>query len=118
MPIEKGGRAPKTTSTAELSARILAVRYSSDEASRIGRPLPGKTSTSVDLALLLAARSDHRIRLIDMDPAPSAGVPEHMRQDYTPVIGDCPPSLGPRVSGPVWDGALRDLGLEGDGPNR
>ncbi|MCX4462490.1 hypothetical protein [Streptomyces sp. NBC_01719] len=74
------------------------------------RPLPGKTTTSVELATLFAQHYPG-VRIIDVDsPAPRS---EPMRQDYDPVISDAPPSLGLSL-GPEWDEALRALDLAGE----
>ncbi|PWI06344.1 hypothetical protein DIZ27_33845 [Streptomyces sp. NWU339] len=79
------------------------------------RPLPGKTTTSVELAMLFAQRYPG-VRIIDVDSSSSRSEPK--RRDYDPVIIDAPPSLGIPM-GPEWDDALRALdsaGEEGSNP--
>ena len=60
---------------------------------------------------LLAQRADSRILITDVDSARSAGEWGSSAQAYTPVFIDCPPSSGYSAGGPVWEEALRDLGL-------
>lgn len=108
MPIEKGGRVPKLTSTAELVARVVANRRGCADLSPRSR-LRGKTSTSLAVAQLLAQRADSRILITDVESLRSAGEWGGSGQAYTPIFIDGPPS---------WE-ALRVLGLpEGEGHTR
>lgn len=65
MPIERGGREPKLTSTAELAARVIANRRGGADLSPRSR-VRGKTSTSLAVAQLLAQRADSRIIITDV----------------------------------------------------
>lgn len=108
VPIEKGGRVPKLTSTAELVARVVANRRGCADLSPRSR-LRGKTSTSLAVAQLLAQRADSRILITDVESLRSAGEWGGSGQAYTPIFIDGPPS---------WE-ALRVLGLpEGEGHTR
>lgn len=118
MPIEDGGREPKPTSTDEPAMRVVANR-------RGGADLPvpgvvrGKTSVSLSLAQRLAQRADDRILITDVDSQRSAAAWGGSGQAYTPIFVDCPPSSGYPAGGPVWEEALRTLGLDaGDGHTR
>lgn len=111
MPIEKEGREPKLTSTAELAARVVANRRGGADLSPRSR-VRGKTSTSLAVAQLLAQRADSRILITDVDSQRSAGQPGGMAQAYTPIIIDGPPSSGHPAGGPVWEEALRTLELD------
>lgn len=112
MPIEKGGREPKLTSGAELAARFIANRHGGAALSPRSR-VRGKTSISLEVAQLLAQRADDRVRLVDVDPSPLPliGTLPHVLPPYTPTLLDCPPSSPYPAGGPVWQEALRVLGL-------
>jgi len=107
VPIEKGGHEPKLTSGAELAARLIANRRGCADLSPRSR-VRGKTSTSLALVQLLTQRADNRI-LISPRSAEERGA---SAQTYTPIVIDCPPSLGYPVGGPVGEEALRALGLD------
>lgn len=118
MPIEKGGREPKLTSTAELVARVVANRRGCADLSPRSR-VRGKTSTSLAVAQLWAQRADSRILITDVESLRSAGDWGGSGQAYAPIFIDRPPSCGYPVGGPVWEEALRALGLpEGEDHTR
>jgi hypothetical protein len=111
VPIEKGGREPKLTSGAELAARFVANRRGCADLSPRSRGR-GKTSTSLAVAQLLTQRAGSRILITDVDSPRSAEERGGSAQTCTPIVIDCPPSLGYPVGGPVWEEALRALGLD------
>jgi hypothetical protein len=113
VPIEKGGREPKLTSGAELTARFIANRRGCADLSLRSR-VRGKTSTSLAVAQLLTQRADSRILITDVDSPRSAEEWGASAQAYIPIVIDCPPSLGYPAGGPVWEEALRALGLDAD----
>jgi hypothetical protein len=112
VPNTKGGREPKLTSGAELVARVVANRRGcADLDSPLSR-VRGKTSTSLAVAQLWAQRADSRIVITDVESQRSAGNWGGTAQPYTPIFIDGPPSSGYPAGGPVWEEALRTLGLE------
>ncbi|MFJ5951423.1 hypothetical protein [Streptomyces noursei] len=106
MSIEKGGREPKLTSTAELIAHVVLNRRGAADLSGRG-VVRGKTSVS----LSLAQRADDRILITDVESRHPASLVRDLPQGYTPIFIDPPPTSGFPVSGPAWEEAMRDLGL-------
>ncbi|MET8816399.1 ParA family protein [Streptomyces sp. NPDC004549] len=114
MPIEDGGRELKLTSTDEPAMRVVANRRGGADLAVRG-VVRGKTSVS----LSLAQRADDRLLITDVDSQRSAEAWGGSGQAYTPIFVDCPPSSGYPAGGPVWEEALRTLGLDaGDGHTR
>jgi hypothetical protein len=84
----------------------------------------GKTTTSIELAQLLAQRGFSGVLLVDLDPAPSATMEDieqlrdELGQRYDPVILDYPGGPSVPASPEVWEEARRTLGLDaGDRPS-
>lgn len=72
----------------------------------------GKTSTSLAVAQLLAQRADRRILITEVESLRPASMLGDLPQAYTPLFIDCPPPSGVPAEGPVWEEALRALGLD------
>ncbi|MFI5867123.1 ParA family protein [Streptomyces sp. NPDC051546] len=104
MPIDQGDREP------ELTARVVANRPGGPALSVRGR-VRGKTSASFTVAHLWAQQAGNRILITDIDSQPSAAMPDDFPPAYTPIIIDGPPSSPYPTGGPVWEEALRTLGL-------
>ncbi|MFJ9580896.1 hypothetical protein ACIRQF_31465 [Streptomyces sp. NPDC101191] len=100
---------PTTEATQELGELMARLRAMSDAGDRT---LPGKTHASFDMGRHAAALYGNRVRIIDVDSAFSAPPPA-VRQDYTPVIIDCPPSSPLPAGGGAWEEALSVMGLPG-----
>ncbi|MCZ1011962.1 ParA family protein [Streptomyces lydicus] len=107
MPIEKGGREPKLTSTAELAAHLLTDLISPRS------QVQGKTSTSFEAAQLLAQRADDQILVVDIGSQRPAEAPETGPKAYTPIILDGLQSSSlPVLPGPLREEVRRALGLD------
>ncbi|MFH8260521.1 nucleotide-binding protein [Streptomyces roseolus] len=124
MPIAKGGR-PKYPNLAALTADLVADRFGAahDITRSQVRGKTTKTTTSIELAQLLAQRGGNRVLLVDLDPAPSATMEDidqlqdELGQRYDPVILDHPGGPSVPLSAEVWEEARRTLGLDaGDHP--
>lgn len=113
MPIDKGDREPKLTSSAELAARVVPSRRGCSDLSVRG-VVRGKTSTPLVLAQLLAQRADNQLLITDVEALRPASLLRDLPQAYAPIHIDCPPSSGYPAGGPVWEEALRVLGLPDD----
>ncbi|MFD7956037.1 ParA family protein [Streptomyces ardesiacus] len=119
MPITKGGREPKYPNMPALAADFIAGRPGAAQGTTRSR-VRGKTTTSIELAQLLAQRGGNRVLLMDLAPAPSATMEDieqlrdELGQSYDPIILDCPGGPGVPVSPEVWEEARRTLGLDAD----
>ncbi|MFB6984601.1 ParA family protein [Streptomyces sp. NPDC056297] len=111
MPTEKGGREPKPSSTAEPAVLFSANRRGGADFSPLSR-VRGKTSTSLAVGQLWAQRADSRILITEVESLRPASMLGDLPQAYTPIFVDCPPPSGVPAGGPVWEEALRVLGLD------
>ncbi|MDF3303031.1 ParA family protein [Streptomyces tropicalis] len=120
MPIDNQGREPKENiSTPEPAARVAANLPGGPYLGPRSR-VRGKTTTSIEMAQLLAQRGGDRVLLVDLDPAPSATMEDieqaldGLGQSYDPIILDCPGGPSAPVSPQVWEEARHTLGLDAD----
>lgn len=119
MPIDNQGSEPKENSTPEPAARVAANLRGAPYLTPRSR-VRGKTTTSIELAQLLAQYGGNRVLLMDLDPAPSATMEDieqlrdELGQSYDPIILDYPGGPGVPVSPEVWEEARRTLGLDAD----
>ena len=122
MPIDNKGLDPKESSTPEPAARVVSNLPGGPYLTPRSR-VRGKTTTSIELAQLLAQRGGNRVLLMDLDPAPSATMEDieqlrdELGQRYDPILLDCPGGPSVPVSPQVWEEARRTLSLDdGDRP--
>ncbi|MFH0245895.1 ParA family protein [Streptomyces sp. HK10] len=120
MPIGNQGSEPKeNSSTPEPAARVVTNLPGGTHLTLRSRGR-GKTTTSIEMAQLLAQHGGNRVLLMNLDPAPSATMEgieqlrEELGQRYDPIILDYPGGPSVPVSPEVWEEARHTLGLDAD----